>query len=257
MGKNLVWIHFVTVLFFCFTLESSEGVYLFRDIQKPIASLEVTEKIIVLSTPRTGSTLVYMIFQYLFEDTIALRGDFNKKIVKTHDMQECDNYLTAHPNTYLVIPIRNPMESLLSKIKILSSLNLLPSTDSFILSLARSHVKEQLELLEFIQKHQSEKLLILHYENFHSDLYSILSLAETSFQIVISETEKTKILSLFSKESITELSKQFPSFAKQDPVTGLHGGHIQNDTTRLKDYISDELLKNIQDLLQPIMGLYE
>ncbi len=239
-----------------FSLEALEESYPFRDIQKPIANLDVAEKIIVLSITRTGSTLTYMIFQYLFEDTLAHKENFNKKVVKTHDIKMCDAYCTAHPNTYIIIPIRSPIDSFISKLKVLNSLQFIPDNKEFINAMVQAHIIEHLNLWKFIQKYQNGKLLIVRYEDFQSDLNVLVSSAEQEFQITISETEKNNIASLFSQESILEISKRLAHFIKQDPITGIHGNHILKDQTPIKKYVSDEHLKQIQDQLRPITQLY-
>jgi len=256
MMTRLCFSCFVFLTIFASSAESKDLQYVFRDIEKPIASLNAADQVIVLSPRRAGSTLTYMIFQYLFEDTLEVRESFSKKIVKTHNVQMCSNYCESHPNTYLVVPIRDPRDTFLSKLKALDSLKLLPSQEKFINQLLSSHIKEHLEIWDFIQEHQNTKLLVLRYEDFHSDLAKLLTIIETKFEISLSDEEKNKIYTLFSKESILELCKQYPHFAKQDPITGLHGQHIQKSNVQLEDYVSSDMLEQVNNELQGVLQLY-
>jgi hypothetical protein len=256
MMTRLCFSCFVFLTIIASSAESKDLQYVFREIEKPIVHLSAADQVVVLSPRRAGSTLTYMIFQYLFEDTLEVRESFSKKIVKTHNVKTCSSYYDTHPNTYLVIPIRNPRETFLSKLKALDSLKLLPSQEKFINQLLSSHIKEHLEIWDFIQKHQKKKLLLLRYEDFHSDLAKLLTIIENNFEISLSDEEKHKIYTLFSKEAILEVCKQYPHFAKQDPITGLHGQHIQKSNVQLEDYVSSDMLEQVNNELKGILHMY-
>jgi len=226
--------------------------YPFRDISKPIVQDDRFEKIIILSAPRVGSTLLHIIFQYIFEDQIGTSfGDLNKKVIKAHNLNNAHKAILHDPKTYVVIPIRNPIDSFFSYVKALNNFN-----PKGIRNMVRGSVYSHLRLNEIIETINPDNLLLFRYEEFQDNFSVIFEQLESRFQIRISESEKQKMSELFSKEAINKICQKFPSFAELDPVTGLHGKHISPDTRTLEEVFSEDLVEEIHEKLAPISALF-
>src|SRR6185437_3936462 len=83
-------------------------------------SLSSYKKIVVFSAPRTGSSLVYNVFRYLFENQENLfhaHHAFNQSclVLKTHKPSELG--LIEESPVLFVIPIRNPVDAIISNFR--------------------------------------------------------------------------------------------------------------------------------------------
>lgn len=224
--------------------------YPFREISNPIIKDNRFEKIIILSGPRVGSTLAFMIFQYLFEDTLGDHESFDNKVVKTHFISDDRLPLLCHPNTYIVVPTRNPIDSFCSLVKVLQLF-----TPEEAISLLKSEILRYQGLKDTLSLLDKNRVLAFKYEEFNENFFKIFEELENKFQIEISDYEKEKINMLFSKNSVRNYFKDFHSFSERNPVIGIHGHHISSDKRTLDDIFPKEIIEEIHRQLAPIASL--
>jgi len=235
---NTCLIFLLALLMFSKVKLSSEELYPFRDITKPIIQDERFEKIIILSPNRTGSTLLFMIFQYLFEDTLADHESYNKKVVKSHGLGGGPLYLFNDPKTYFVVPIRNPLDAFASFIKASETFN-----ENEAIILLNTIEKSYLDFAKTLDKIEKGHLLFFKYEDFHRNFSTIFNELESEFQLLMPSEEKEKINQFFSRESMITFIKKFSSFEKRDSIIGIHGKHISSDFRPLEEIFSKEFME--------------
>lgn len=242
---NIKQILILIYTFIIFNIYSHEEKYLYRDISKPIIAKNPNNKIIILSPPRTGSTLVYITFQYLFETKLDEWNSFNKTVIKSHSIQQVSDFIKSS-SPYIIVTIRNPYNSLLSRIRLLSKIN-----SKNIKAVTKDHVNFHKNLLQFIKTAPNEKLLIVYYEDFYTNYDNLISEIEKKFNVKITNEEKNKMKIFFSKESVQKISNKFKNFDEFDPIMGIHGSHISQDNKKLEHYIkSKKLLKFVKNNIE-------
>lgn len=228
--------------------------YPFREISNPIIKDERFEKIIVLSCPRTGSTLMFMIFQYLFEDTLGHHWSFDHKVVKAHRVEKDHWPLLMHPKTYIIVPIRNPIDAFCSTIKVLHLFNKLAPEQG--LKVLEHEISEYKKLIDALGKLDKNRLLVFRYEEFNENFFKIFYELENRFKIKISNDEKEKINRLFSKSSVRQHFQNFHSFSEYDSVIGVHGYHISSDKRTLDDFFPKETVEEMHRRLVPMASFF-
>jgi len=196
-------------------------------------------KVLQISPHRTGSTLVYNILRYLFEDgrSLSTSGFNNKdhKVIKSH--------LTYHFNfdrEIYFVTVRNPIESFYSWCKVHD----IGETDKKF----TSHIKEDIgcwkEIDSLLEK--KKKVIVLRYEEFTKDMNVIFNAIEDAFCINIDQKDKEFLQENLSKKNVLAFSKNLASFAKEDLSTNIHGKHIQEESE-----ISPSLQMEIEKKLLP------
>jgi len=195
-------------------------------------------KVMQISPHRTGSTLVYNILRYLFEDgrNLSSSGFNNKnhKVIKSH--------VTYHFNfdrEIYFVTIRDPLESFYSWC---TAHSIKENDEKFI-----SHIEEDIECWKEINSllKKKKKVVVLRYEEFVKDTNIIFDAIEKAFSINIDKSDKDFLTKTLSKENVLAFSKQIPSFSRADPCTNIHGKHIQEKTiinTSLQNAIKKRLL---------------
>jgi hypothetical protein len=225
--------------------------YPFREISKPLIKDDKIEKIIIYSAPRTGSTLLYLLFQYIFEDQLGSHmKTSNKKVIKTHSLNENLENLLCNPKNYLVIPVRNPIDSLASQIKISNNF-----THDGVINILKLSAFFQSKIVDKIES-DPKNLLIIKYEKFNNDFNEVFNAIESTFHVKIEESEKQKMSEIFSKESIKKFCQNLDSFKEYDDITGLHGNHISKDTRTLEEILPEDLIEIIYTYLAPISSSF-
>jgi len=237
-------------LIFCFLILSSVVYskpavsYPYRNINKPIISDANIKKIIVFSPPRTGSTLVYMVLQYLFETTLGNWISPKRLVLKAHELKHCLGRLRTFPQCHVVITIRDPLEAYLSRLLIEERMDTKKA-----LNLSKELAIHYNEVHYFIQKRSNEKLHVFRYEDFENDLDKLLSDIEDGFSVSIPPEKKIAIKTFFSKETIQEKIKKYKNFRQYDSCTGLHGNHIATHKPTLSELfpplVCKEILRNL------------
>lgn len=170
--------------------------------------------IVQLSLPRTGSTLLFNILQYLFES-----GDQNR-VIKTHTFSHIPTHIKKDKTIYLVSSLRSPLDQLASRIL---TFNIDPKETNFLLREVKALVKHQKKLIRTVTKQKHS--LLLNYDQF-SDFDYLFDNLERFFEIHIAEEDRAYIRKNFCKESFQKVSDALQDYTQIDPLTNLHGNHI-------------------------------
>jgi hypothetical protein len=201
-------------------------------LRKERYAMGAYEKIIVFSASRTGSSLVYNVFRFLFEEEKNLsrnhsRFTRNAAVLKTHrfsDLKEMINNRVLY-----VVPIRDPLQASISTYRIR------PKPPADIQQWCKWSVKSQAEHLEFAEnlyrnnlkdREFGQDVLLIKYEDFDGNLDYLFSLIENYFSLSISEGDKDTMRMGYSRENVHSNIASLPNFREYLPISGFHGKHI-------------------------------
>lgn len=210
------------------------------------------KKIVVFSAPRTGSSLVYNICRFLFEDDsklLAHHNDFslNRLVLKSHKFSEIK--LIKKEKAFYIFTLRNPLTASISNYRICMQKVI---NDKF---LAKEIVQRHYKVLlfsEYIEK-KGRSVLKLKYEDFANNLDFIFDTIESHFQISIDPTDKDLMRKSYSKENVYACTKDLKNFKESLPISGFHGQHVG-----LQEYTPPEVfLYWLQIYLQDTMPLFQ
>jgi len=198
-----------------------EKLPVYRSSQQPSAF----NKIVIFSAPRTGSSLVYNVFRFLFEDDSKLFSphdvfDLSRKVLKihrTHEIERLDD-----ENVLYVFTIRNPVGACLSNYRICTR------EISNVKEFAEEVISRQADTLHCAEKliSKGKYVLFFNYENFTPNLTSFLEQLENQFTLSIPLEDKMLMLEGYSKENIYSCTKKLTNFAEYLPISGFHGDHV-------------------------------
>lgn len=239
------------LLIFCFNLSAViPDNYPYRDITKPIFPLPAGVRIFQISPPRTGSTLIFNILQYLFEDTLAMHyTNRNKRVYKGHGSSSIRD-----DNIYFVSTIRNPLDALASWVcaneklddnrRAIVNERKLMGHARFILSHYNSFYRLSKSL-------PSDKILILKYEIFDKNFEYVYSELENFFHISIDSQTRESINKYFNKDAMKSLASEYQSYNNYHPYIGIHGKHINyvNWKVNIPPEFHDLILNQFKDVL--------
>ncbi len=139
-------------------LSAQKKRYVFRDIHTPVLKLDSKRRVVVCSPPRCGSTLVYMVLQYLFEKKLEVWNKTNKKVIKLHDFKKCKKFCKKHKETLIVVPIRNPVDSLFSYV--IATKGPYSEVRKEMLALTPGYANAYSTMHDFIRKFPSRRVLV-------------------------------------------------------------------------------------------------
>jgi len=201
-------------------------------------------KIIQYSPHRTGSTLVYNVLRYLFEDDEQMKvlGYFfrdkkkvlENKVIKTHFSWSCNK-----EGTCIFATVRHPVDAVVSYMRIMKIKRSGP-----IKTLIQKHFAYWNTLQKL--KAQGKKVVLLRYEDFSENIDHIFDRIEENLDISIGEQDKNILREAFSRDNVKQHIKKFSSFNKKD-ITHLHGNHI--DTFKEKNFDREKAAKKVIELL--------
>lgn len=223
--------------------------YPYRDISKPIFSLNENEKILQCSPERNGSTLIFNVLHYLFEDTLGLHDIYSprKKVIKTH---HAGAYIGIGKNydVYCVSTIRNPLDALGSYFQFTGAAVTKISLDGLL----QSYIYKYNSIKYLERNLPKDRFLRLKYESFANDRFDyIFDELEAFFSIVIDQDEKEKIVTWFCKSAMNQNAGKHTNHINWDDVTGLHGNHITNSSWR--QVIPKKFHSYVLNKLKPVM----
>lgn len=188
-------------------------------------STQPYKKIVVFSAPRTGSSLVYNVFRFLFEDETNLssyHNEFNQDcfVLKTHKFPELD--LLSEENVLYIITIRNPIDACVSNYRIC------PRNIKDVKSFAKKVMHKHRDYLMFCErmKDTGRNVIFIKYEDFEDNLAYLFDFIENHFLISIAEPDKNLIKNGYGKENVFSSIQVLPDFKKSLPVSGFHGKHV-------------------------------
>ncbi len=209
---------------FCFSTEilDIETLPLQRSQRYPIGPYH---KIVVLSAPRTGSSVVYNIFRFLFEEEGSLvkshRFELDRYVVKTHRLDQL-SMLPVEEKVLFVIPLRHPVDACISNYRIS------PNSDQNLKEFTKRIVQRHKSYFEFYDELQitGKDVFFLRYEEFADDLDSLLLAIEGYFHVDISLADKDLIKRGYNRNNIHAWTSEFASFRECFAVSGFHGQHV-------------------------------
>lgn len=188
---------------------------------------EQYQKFVVFSAPRTGSSAIYNVFRYLFEDNDKLSDHHNKfdlkrKVLKTHRFVDVGR-LVCNDDVLFIFTLRNPIDACISNYRINTKENL------NFKEYAADLMYQQSDYLEFAVGLQSigKNVLILKFEDFSVNIDNLIDFIEKQCSISIDSEDKELIRKGYSKENVFLCTKDLADFNEYLPISGYHGNHIK------------------------------
>jgi hypothetical protein len=190
------------------------------------------EKIFVCSPYRTGSTYIYNIFRFLFEDIETKDNPFwggaqpIRKVSKNHGLFEKADTIVE------IFTIRNPIDSCVSYCRVMKKDVLIDQ------KFVEDAIDEVMGLwYQFSPLLEEERnCMIFRYEEFVGDIHHVFNDIESFFSIVIDESDKEFLERALSKENVIANTTRYQSFSEYDNITLLHGNHVASETLPIEDY---------------------
>lgn len=227
--RSLFFLIFCSVILNANECINIEEQYFKRSQQYPINGYK---KIMVFSPYRTGSTLVFNVLRFLFEDSEFLDkiawGHHNSIVAKTHALGYMD------PSIIVFCLIRNPIDTCFSRYRVMMSQASAQgiSPESFqefeeeSLDMAVQDYLTQMQWMYDLLNKRVRNVVLLKYEDFNSNLEFIFAKFEKVFNIKICEMDRLLMEELFSKENIALNIKSLQNFQNFNEITLFHGAHI-------------------------------
>ncbi len=238
----------------CLSTEPLLGLnYPYRTIEEPIVTLPQGVKILQYSPARTGSTLVFNILNFIFEDILADHQCKSKRVIKTHSPKKYTSLKKKNHDVYLIATIRHPLDTLASALTFYYSEKQTFSKDELNVHLDRI-IKQNRELYTLLKKIPAERKMILKYELMVKNYDYIFHNIKKLFGISLTEKSKHEMKQHFSRASMLKVSERFDHSLANDPTTGIHGNHI-NDV-HWKEDISEQYLTEVLEKITPILEMW-
>lgn len=183
------------------------------------------QRIVIFTPPRTGSSLVYNIFRFLFEDESKLLSnhnefDLDRNVLRTHRFMDIE--LLENKNSLYIFNLRNISQTCISHYRILSE------KISDVKEFAKRIVYRHYNYLSFYEKMEKQAipLIKLRYADFVEDIEVIFDAIEYYFDMRIDPKDKELMIKGFSKENIFYCIQDLKDFSKYLPISGFHGRHV-------------------------------
>ena len=176
-------------------------------------------KIIVCTPYRTGSTLIYNVLRFFFDNAV----------IKTHTIPHIQE------ETFFVFTIRSPLQCCCSRCRIewKDNLDAIASNVSKLDKIVQEYIQQIGNIRKFLQ--ENHPAVLLKYEDFDDNLEYILRKIEVCFKIRIHPADRALLKKAFSKENVNNHIKKYENFSQYDKITHWHGNHL----SLTEDYSSD------------------
>ncbi|MCH9621208.1 MAG: hypothetical protein S4CHLAM20_06260 [Chlamydiia bacterium] len=208
--KNIIICLIFTSLVYC------DLIYPYRDIKNPPISLDEDIAIIQLGPMRSGTTIIYNILKYLFEDECVNVHSFGK-VTKMHILEDLPYHVFKKKKMIVCCTFRDPMNVIASVKR--AGLNHKKVTDR-----AKSLNNSYFNI---------KKIINFKYESFENDQFEyVFNKLENELNIKISTETRNEIQTHFSKNRMKEICSRYSNFGGYDKITGFHGSHINNSDWR-------------------------
>lgn len=185
-----------------------------RAVNCPPFKLSEKAKVVVFAPCRTGSTYVYNVLNYLFEDQEADFSRVNeKRVARFHSGFIPDK---SFRNT-VFITLRDPLQVTRSYCNLLDICQIYRAKE-----IAREVRAMYSEVFKFYSTDHLCQKVILDF----SDLDSLLTHVERAFELQIDESLKYELSKLFNKKRMKEISDNLKSWRHFDLELALVGGHV-------------------------------
>lgn len=182
--------------------------------------------IVVFSPPRTGSTLVFNVLQFLFSPK---DGSQPAKVRKTHSIGP------PYRDQIIFIPIRNPIDSACSICR-LRDLDGKILTEKLLDNTVAKLIQQYRRCLEVSREYP--QAFLLKYEENVENINSLIQRIEKIFGINVHEYDKELLNQFFNKEAVLTYiqEKNLKKFSQWDKQTQIHGNHIASNDDLLRKY---------------------
>ena len=169
------------------------------------------EKIIIYSLPRTGSSLVYNLFRYLFEKEEYLslpHQPFSrqKKVMKTHDQKNVHSLKSK--KTLCVVTTRDPIQSALSLYRVQK--NKIQKISDWCQSQMKKQKKFQRKLKKLEKR--GYHFFFISYDEIEQGIPYLLDKIEDQFHITISHADREKLIHGYSRENVAIQTQSLENF---------------------------------------------
>lgn len=243
LGKTLTF--FLFICFFSFSEEHFCDLESLPVIRTKQYRLPKNKKILVYSAPRTGSSLIFNIFRYLFEDINNLKMihhfyDAQRKVFKSHKLDEYTSY--SKDQLLIVVPFRDPIKASISQSKMPKCQNTpLNELASKLINSQLNHLYSAMEM-----KKKEFQVIFYYYDEFKNNMTRFLAAIEKVFNINIHEKDKTILAESLSITNIQKAISHLKTFDEYLPYSGFHGNHINNLEEPLENSLILELEKQFE-----------
>lgn len=187
---------------------------------------------------RCGSTLIYNIARFLFEDFTNPSSDI------VHKSHFAKVLIPSKSKELVVVNIRNPIDICYSRYRTRGQ-----RSQRIDYRKLREIVKEIAQQcrasLEVIEKYP-DHVLVLRYESFVDDLNEIVNAFERATSIAVTEEDRQLIKNTFSREEVIDYYSHrlgFSDFDNWDQMTHIHGSHIDSHDDPLLEKQRQQILK--------------
>jgi hypothetical protein len=181
---------------------------------------EHNSKIHLCTPPRTGSTFVYNVLRFLFENENQKPWESNKEnlIVKSHLSSQFEK------RGIFVVTIRNPIDACISEYRVQCSI----SNKILPIKILDEIFNKQIKFMYDLDKiHEATpSMLILQYEKFQNNFNYIFDELESFFSISIADKDKDFLKRCLNKTNVLANTKHYKSFNDFDKFSTFHGNHI-------------------------------
>ncbi|MCH9621209.1 MAG: hypothetical protein S4CHLAM20_06270 [Chlamydiia bacterium] len=217
-------------IFICsLSLFASEP-YPYRDIKNPPIKLPDDIIIFHLSGGRTGSTLIFNVLTYLFEDNVKSNvHDFNARVIKRHCPLEAGRSKTFKKKRIIITTShREPLNMVASE----------ENTGKRVIFL-----RDTIALLDHTNLKIIKKIPF-KYELFQNDQFDhIFETLEAALDLTIPEYAKANARKFFSIKEMKKIASRYKNFSQyDDQITNIHGKHIYGSDWR-KDLSLETAIK--------------
>lgn len=206
------------MIFFIFLLSTCfcHCDYPYRNIHEPIIQLDNDIQVIQIAGPRTGSTLIFNVLNYLFEDkNYDWESAGEMRVRKKHSFHRWSRLNKKH--LYLIQTIRDPLNIIVSQY-----------LKDKTVKLRTYDPMSMIHRIKKLNRH-TFKHLVLRYEDFDHDNFTyIFTKLEEFFHVTIPAKEKNKIQEMFCLKAMKKISDKQGDFSSIDPYTQVHGNHINH-----------------------------
>lgn len=198
----------------------------------------------ICSPPRTGSTFIYNIVRFLFEDELTKHAAHWNENMNVHKVSKSHGILIDDPTRCVIFTVRNPLESSFSTYRVLYGINTLSQT------LISEVVETQINYLHQLNNLllNNKEAILFRYEYFVNDIYYVYNKLETFFSITIDKQDKSLLAEALDRDNVIANIEKFDSFDHFDEISGFHGNHIELDNISLvkRNIINKLLLKELE-----------
>lgn len=197
------------------------------------------DKIVVFSAPRTGSSLIFNVFRFLFEEEDCLGFPHNKfylnrSVLRTHKVSEIKHMMEKEKNVLYIVTLRDPLQTILSTCRIRSK----PIKD--MQTFCRKIISKLVEVFTVIKDLENAGLsvVVLKFEEIEKRQCDyLIEFIESHFHLSIEEKDVQTLKAGYSRENIYANICSLRDFEQFLPISGFHGKHIS-----LKPFMANEKL---------------